>query len=110
MGDNVGRYTDRHVKIRSIASGSKTVAAADFETLEIDSGTTGAEILSILIKGMNGANWTLDVYIPTVDHVLVPAAADKREDITWDTVTEGGLIPGPISIPYNMFLVFTNVG
>ena len=110
MGDNVNKYSDRHVKIRTIASGSKTVAAGDLEALEIDSGTTGAEILSILIKGVNSAKWTLDVYIPTVDDVLIPEAADKREDITWDNVLEGGLISGPISIPYNMFLVFTNTG
>lgn len=108
MGDNVGGYSERHVKIRSIASGSKTIDAAAEKYLEIDSGENGAEILSIEINGVNGANWTLELYIPTDDAVIAPAAGDKREELVWNAATEAGFIPGPISIPYNMFLDFTN--
>ena len=108
MGDNIGGYSERHVKIRTVAAGSKTIAAGDTKHLEIDSGTNHAEILSILIKGVTTGNWKLELYIPTADAVGAPAAADKREELTWNAVPEAGLIPGIIGIPYNMFLDFTN--
>ena len=108
MSDNVNMYSERHVKIRAIAAGSKTIGAAAEKYLGIDSGTNGAEILSIEIKGVNSADWKLEMYIPTDDAVSAPAAEDKREELIWSAASEGGFIPGPISIPYNMFLDFTN--
>lgn len=108
MGGNIGGYSERHVKIRTIAAGSKTIDAGDTKHLEIDSGTNGAEILSIEIKGVNSADWKLELYIPTADAVSAPAAEDKREELTWSAASEAGLIPGIIGIPYNMFLDFTN--
>ena len=96
------------VTLRTATSGSKAIDAGGEKYLNIDSGTNHAEILSIITKGVASANWVLEMYIPTDDGIGSPAAGDKREEITWDTVAEAGLISGVIGIPYNMFLKFTN--
>ena len=94
--------------ISTIASGSKTIASAATKFLSLDSGTNGAEILSIIIKGVVGAAWTLDVYVPAVDTVADNASGDRRDRISYlVTDTEGGLLQ-PFSIPFNAFLDFTN--
>ena len=95
-------------QIRRIASGSKTIATGVTKYLSIDSGTNGAEILSIVIKGIVGADWTLGVYIPVEDAVAAVQASDKRDEIKYtNTDTEGGLLQG-FGLPYNVFLNFTN--
>lgn len=97
-------------QIRRIASGVKAITNAQTKYLSIDSGTNGAEILSVVISGVIGAVWTLDVYVPAVDDVAAPAAADLRSSISYAADgTSGGLL-SPFSIPYNCFLDFTNGG
>ena len=95
-------------QIRRIASGSKTLGTGVTKYLHIDSGTNGAEILSIVIKGVVGADWTLGVYVPVEDAVAAVQASDKRDEIGYiNTDTEGGLLQG-FGLPYNAFLNFTN--
>lgn len=95
-------------QIRNIASGSKTLGTGVTKYLKIDSGIHGAEIIAMLIKGVVGADWTLDFYIPSADAVNAPAAGDKRATVPYvNTDTEGGLIK-PFGIRYNCFLDFTN--
>lgn len=97
-------------QIRRIASGSKTIASGATKHLGIDSGTNGAEILAIIIKGVVSAAWTLEIYVPTDDAVAGPAAGDKRSKITYAAPqTEGGLLDN-FGIAYNCFLDFTNDG
>ena len=95
-------------QIRKVQSGIKAIDAAATKYLHIDSGTNGAEILAIIIKGVVGADWTVDVYVPTDDAVAAPAAGDMRDSFTYVLAdTKGGLL-GPLGIAYNMFLNFTN--
>ena len=97
------------IKIRTIASGSKTITNTSSKYLQIDSGTNHAEILSIIIKGVLSDEWTLKIYIPTDDAVASPAAGDKRDEIVWTASTaEAGILSGTIGIAYNIFLSFTN--
>jgi len=94
--------------VRRVASGSKTLGAGVTKYLSIDAGTNGAEIVGIVIKGVVGADWTLDVYVPAVDAVAAPAAGDKRDTNAYVLAdTEGGMLYG-FAIPYNCFLNFTN--
>ena len=95
-------------QIRRVSSGIKAIDAATTKYLHIDSGTNGAEILAIIIKGVVGADWTVDVYVPTDDAVAAPAAGDKRDSFIYvNTDTKGGLL-GTLAIAYNVFLDFTN--
>ena len=97
-------------QIRTIQSGTKVINAGITKYLSIDSGTNGAEILSIVVQGVNGHDWTIDVYVPTDDAVGAPAAADKRDAIAYLAAdTEGGLLSG-LGIPFNAFLDVTNDG
>ena len=94
--------------IKVVASGSKTIGTGATKFLSVDSGTNGAEILSITVKGVVGADWTIDTYIPADDAVAAPAAGDKRATIAYvNTDAEGGqiLVGG---FPFNMFLDCTN--
>ena len=96
-------------QLKFAVSGSKTIASGVEKHLDIDSGTDGAEIISITIKGIVGADWTIEGYIPTDDAVATPAAGDKRfEESYINTDTEGGQLAGIGAIRYNMFLDFTN--
>jgi hypothetical protein len=95
-------------QIRRVASGIKAINSAATKYLSIDSGTNGAEIIGIAIKGVVSADWTLDVYVPTADAVAAPAAGDKRDTNAYvNTDAEGGMLSG-FAIPYNCFLDFTN--
>lgn len=97
-------------QIRVIQSGAQAILAAATEWLHIDSGTNGAEILSIAIAGINGHDWTLATYVPSADAVAAPAADDKRDTIAYLAAgTEGGLLK-PFGIPFNCYLQFTNDG
>jgi len=97
-------------QIRVIQSGAQAILAAATEWLHIDSGTNGAEILSIAIAGINGHDWTLATYVPSADAVAAPAADDKRDTIAYLAAdTEGGLLK-PFAIPFNCYLQFTNDG
>ena len=96
-------------QLKFAVSGSKTIASGVEKHLDIDSGTDGAEIISITIKGIVGADWTIEGYIPTDDAVAAPAAGDKRfEESYINTDTEGGQLAGIGAIRYNIFLDFTN--
>lgn len=96
-------------QLKFAVSGSKTIASGVEKHLDIDSGTDGAEIVSITIKGIVGAEWTIEGYIPTDDAVAAPAAGDKRfEESYINTDTEGGQLAGIGAIRYNMFLDITN--
>lgn len=95
-------------QIKTLEAGSKTIAAGATKYLHIDSGIHGAEIIGMLIKGVVGADWTLDIYVPVDDGVAAPAAEDKRNEITYiNTDTEGGMIE-PFGFPFNCFFDFTN--
>jgi len=97
-------------QIRVIQSGVQAILAAATEWLHIDSGTNGAEILSITISGLIGHDWTLATYVPAADAVAAPAADDKRDTIAYLAAdTEGGLLK-PFGIPFNAYLKFTNDG
>jgi hypothetical protein len=97
-------------QIRIAASGSKTISNGVTKWLSIDSGTNGAEILSIIINGVVSDIWTLDIYVPAADAVADTAAGDKRATIAYAAIdTEGGMISG-FAIPFNCFLDFTNGG
>jgi len=96
------------IGIRRVASGPKTIAAGVTKYLSIDSGTNGAEIIGIVIKGVVLADWTLEVYVPAVDAVAGPVDVDKRDENTYLAAdTEGGMLYG-FAVPYNCFLDFTN--
>jgi hypothetical protein len=96
-------------KLQFVAAGSKTIASAAEKYLSIDSGTDGAEIVSITIKGVTGADWTIETYIPADDAVTTPAAGDKRdEDVYVNTNDKGGQLTNIGAIRYNMFLDITN--
>jgi len=97
-------------QIRVIQSGAQAILAAATEWLHIDSGTNGAEILSIAIAGINSHDWTLAIYVPSADAVAAPAADDKRDTIDYLAADlEGGLLK-PFGIPFNAYLQFTNDG
>jgi hypothetical protein len=96
-------------KLQFAAAGSKTIAASAEKYLSFDSGTDGAEIVSITVKGVVGADWTIETYIPVVDAVAAPAAGDKRdEDVYVNTDDKGGQMSNIGAIRYNMFLDITN--
>ena len=96
-------------QLKFVAAGSKTIASGAEKYLSIDSGTDGAEIVSITIKGVVGADWTIETYLPVVDAVAAPAAADKRdEDVYVNTDDKGGQMSNIGAIRYNMFLDITN--
>jgi len=102
--------TQTDAQIRTISGGSKTLATGTTKYFSFDSATNGAEIISIIVKGIIGAAWTLDIYVPTDDAVAAPAAGDKRDTIVYlSTDTEGGLLQG-FGIIFNGFLNFTNNG
>lgn len=102
---------ERHVKIRTVTSGSKAISSGASKYLEIDSGTNSAEILSIIANGNWSANkFVVGLYVPRVDGFLSPDAGDKKDEFDWSELTEAGLIPGIIAFPYNMFLKFNNNG
>ena len=96
-------------QVRRVASGtSGIIGTAASKYIEVDTGTNAAEILAVIINGIVGFDWTLDVYVPTADAVAAPAAADKRDSIPYvNTDTEGGLLK-PFALTYNAFLKFTN--
>ena len=97
-------------QIRVVASGTKAITNGTTKWLSIDSGTNGAEILSIVINGLIGAVWTLNIYVPAADAVADTAAGDFRSTISYAAIdTTGGLI-SPFAIPFNCFLDFTNGG
>jgi len=101
---------DEVVDIRVIQSGVKVINAGITKYLHIDSGIYGAEILSIAIAGLNGHDWTLDVYVPSADGAGATAADDKRDTIAYLAAgTEGGLLK-PFAIPFDCYLDFTNDG
>lgn len=94
--------------IKIAAAGSKTFGTGVTAYLSIDSGVNGADILAIVVKGVVGADWTLDIYVPAEDAVAAPAAGDLRDSIEYaNTDTEGGLL-SPFAIAFNAFLDFTN--
>ena len=96
-------------QLKFAVSGSKTIATGVEKYLNIDSGTDGAEIISITLKGVVGADWTVEIYIPTDDTVASPAVGDKRAEETYvSTDTEAGQLEGIGAIRYNMFLDITN--
>jgi len=96
-------------QLKFAVAGSKTFATGVEKFLNIDSGTDGAEIISITLKGVVGADWTVELYIPTDDAVASPAAGDKRAEETYvSTDTEAGQLAGIGAIRYNMFLDITN--
>jgi len=97
-------------QIRKTPSGVKVINAGITKYLHIDSGTNGAEILSIAIEGVIGHDWTLDVYVPAADAEAATQAKSKRDAITYAAAdTEGGLL-GPFGIPFDCYLDFTNNG
>lgn len=100
---------DKRVKIRTVASGSKKISNGSSKHLEIDSGTNGAEILSIIANGSWSLNkWVIGLYIPRTDGFLYTSAEDKKDEFDWALKSEAGLIPGILAFPYNMFLKFNN--
>jgi len=108
LGAGGGSLVDAQVRV--IQSGTQAILAAATEWLHIDSGTNGAEILSIAIEGLVGHDWTLATYVPAADAVAAPAAADRRDVIAYLAAdTEGGLLK-PFGIPFNAYLQFTNDG
>jgi len=110
MADFTPSAGEQHVKLRTVTSGSKTINNGASKYLEIDSGTIGAEILSILIAAADWSinKWVVGLYIPSLDGFLSPEAEDKKDEFDWAEKTEAGLIPGIIAFPYNMFLKFNN--
>lgn len=103
--DNI--LLDTQLKFAVAGTHAFTTGLENF--LNIDSGTDGAEIISITLKGIVGADWTVELYIPTDDAVASPAAGDKRAEETYvNTDTEGGQLAGIGAIRYNMFLDITN--
>jgi len=97
-------------KIRTIQSGAQAILAAATEYLHIDSGVNGAEILSIVIEGLIGHDWTLAVYVPAVDAEAAVQAKSRRDAVPYLAAdTEGGLLK-PFAIPFDCYLRFTNDG
>lgn len=96
-------------ELKFAVAGSHTFTAGLENFLNIDSGTDGAEIVSITVKGIVGADWTIEGYVPVVDAVAAPAAGDKRfEESYVSTDTEAGQLARIGAIRYNLFLDFTN--
>ena len=96
-------------QLKFAVSGSKTIATGVEKYLDIDSGTDGAEIISITLKGVVSADWTVELHIPTDDGVASPAAGDKRAEETYvNADTVGGQLKNIGAIRYNMFLDITN--
>lgn len=97
-------------QIRTIQSGVKVINAGITKYLHIDSGTNGAEILSIVIEGVIGHDWTLDVYVPAADAEAATQAKSKRDTIPYLAAdAEGGML-SPFGIPFDCYLDFTNDG
>ena len=109
-GDNDATY--EQTKIRTLAAGPQPIGPGMTMYLNIDSGTNGAQILAVLVRGWVNLYWTIDVYVPVTDDVASPAAGDKRSTVTIvGADTEGGMLTSlyvPGGIPYNMFLDITN--
>ena len=97
-------------QIRTTQSGIKAIDAAATKYLSIDSGTNGAEILSIAIEGLIGHDWTVDVYIPAADAEAASQAKSLRDSITYAAADTAGGLLGPLAIPFNAYLDFTNDG
>ncbi len=98
------------VQIRVASSGAKLIGTGVTKYLSLDSLTNGAEIISVIFQGVIGSAWTIAQYVPYVDAVAAPAAADKRMTITYDgTEIEAGLFMG-FGIPFNAFFNITNGG
>ncbi len=96
--------------IRVAQAGAKAIASAGSKYLSFDSGTNGAEILGIVVKGIVGSAWTVDGYIPAADGATVKQAEDKRFSYTYlVTDTEGGAFDAQ-GIPFDLVLNFTNNG
>ena len=96
-------------QLKFAVSGSHTFTTGLENFLNIDSGTDGAEIISITLKGVPGAAWSIELYIPTDDAVASPAASDKRAKETYTTSDlEGGQLVNIGAIRYNLFLDITN--
>lgn len=97
-------------QIRVTPAGVKAINAGITKYLHIDSGTNGAEILAIIIEGVIGHAWTLDVYVPAADGEAATQAKSKRDAITYGAAdTEGGLLK-PFGIAFDAYLNFTNDG
>lgn len=96
-------------QLKFAVSGSKTIATGVEKYLNIDSGTDGAEIISITLKGVPSAAWSIELYVPTDDGVTSPAAGDKRAKEMYTTSDhEGGHLVNIGAIRYNLFLDITN--
>lgn len=107
--DISGINTTNDTQIKFAAAGSKTIASGAEKYLSIDSGTNGAEIISITVKGVVGADWTIETYIPAEDAIAAPAAGDKRDEDTYlNGEDKGGQLTNIGAIRYNMFLDVTN--
>lgn len=97
-------------QVRTIQSGVKVINAGITKYLHIDSGTNGAEILSIVIEGVIGHDWTVDVYVPAADAEAATQAKSKRDTIPYLAAdTEGGMLQ-PFGIPFDCYLDITNDG
>jgi len=97
-------------QVRTIQSGVKAIDAAATKYLHIDSGTNGAEILAIIIEGVVGHDWTLDIYVPAADAEAATQAKSLRSTTTYLAAgTRGGLID-PFAIAFDCYLDFTNDG
>ena len=96
-------------QLKFTVSGSHTFTTGLENFLNIDSGTDGAEIVSITVKGIVSGNWTIKGYIPTDDAVASPAAGDKRFEESYASAdTEGGQLANIGAIRYNLLLDITN--
>ncbi|GAH33662.1 unnamed protein product, partial [marine sediment metagenome] len=62
---------------------AKAISAGETKYLHIDSGTNGAEILSIAIEGVIGHAWTLDVYLPAADGEAPTQDKSRRNTISY---------------------------
>jgi hypothetical protein len=97
-------------QIRVIAAGAKTIGSGFSKYLSIDSGTNGAEILGIVIKGVVQNDWGLGIYVPAADGVATQEDEDIRESIEYTSDDYWGGMLTPFAIPFNCFLVFGNEG
>jgi len=97
-------------QIRVTQGGSKSISGSATKYLHIDSGTNGAEILSVAIEGLIGHAWTLGIYVPAADAEAATQAKSKRDSISYAAAdTTGGLL-SPFAMPFDCYLDFTNSG
>lgn len=97
-------------QIRVLPAGSKSIDAAATKYLHIDSEANGAEILAIIIEGLVGHDWTLDIYVPAADGEAATQDKSKRDTIPYLAAdTEGGLLR-PFAVAFDCYLDFTNDG